>query len=137
MATDEEGITLMIKSEVDLLRARKEGQRLAREIGLNAVDSVKVATAVSEIGSNALFHAQQAWINLRLRQDGKRRGLSVVVADKGPGIANLNAALRDGFSTRNSLGIGLGAARRLMDDFDIATEMGKGTTVTMTKWNSG
>lgn len=137
MATDEEGITLMIKSEVDLLRARKEGQRLAREIGLNAVDSVKVATAVSEIASNALFHAQQAWINLRLLQDGKRRGLSVVVADKGPGIANLNAALRDGFSTRNSLGIGLGAARRLMDDFDIATEMGKGTTVTMTKWNSG
>lgn len=137
MATNEDGVTLMLKSEVDVLRARKEGQRLAREIGLNAVDSVKVATAVSEIATNALFHAQQAWINLRVLQDGKRSGLSVVVVDKGPGIADVDAALCDGFSTRNSLGIGLGAARRLMDDFDIATEIGKGTTVTMTKWNSG
>ncbi|HYC43396.1 MAG TPA: anti-sigma regulatory factor [Noviherbaspirillum sp.] len=132
MATDE--VTLILKSEVDVLRARKEGQRLAQEIGLNRIDSVKVATAVSEIASNALFHAQQASINLRVLHDGKRMGLSVVVADKGPGIADLAAALRDGYSTRNSLGIGMGAARRLMDDFEVSTEVGKGTTVTMAKW---
>ncbi|OWW18935.1 hypothetical protein AYR66_04995 [Noviherbaspirillum denitrificans] len=83
---------------------------------------------------NALFHGQQAWINLRLLQDGARRGVAVVVADKGPGIPDLDAAMRDGYSTRNSLGIGMGAARRLMDDFAVTTEIGKGTTVTMAKW---
>lgn len=133
---DEDDITLMIKSEVDILRARKECQRLAQEIGLNTVESTKLVTAVSEIATNALFHAHHASITLRLLNDGRRQGLSVTVADKGYGIADLDAALRDGYSTRNSLGIGLGAARRLMDDFEVRTEIGKGTTVTMAKWKN-
>jgi serine/threonine-protein kinase RsbT len=134
MSTAVDEVTLILNSEVDVLRARQEGQRLAQEIGLNRVDSVKVATAVSEIASNALFHALHGSIRLRLLRDGNRLGLSVIVSDKGPGIADLDVALRDGYSTRNSLGIGLGAARRLMDDFEVDTEIGKGTTVSMTKW---
>lgn len=136
MEMDEHDVTLMIKSEVDILRARKECQRLAQEIGLNTVDTTKLVTAVSEIATNALFHAHHASINLRLLNDGLRQGLSVTVADKGSGIADLDAALRDGYSTRNSLGIGLGAARRLMDDFEVQTEIGKGTTVKMAKWKA-
>ncbi|WP_420476916.1 anti-sigma regulatory factor [Noviherbaspirillum sp. ST9] len=131
---DEDDVTLLLKSEVDVLRARKEGQRLARELGMTAIDSVKVATAVSEIASNALFHAREGSVNLRMLCSGNRRGLSVTVADRGPGIADLEQAMRDGFSTRNSLGIGLGAARRMMDDFEVNTEIGRGTTVTMAKW---
>lgn len=135
MAMDKDDVMLVLKSEVDVLRARKEGQRLAQEIGMNTVETIKVATAVSEIAFNALFHAQRASISLcLLAGDGPRTGVRVIVADKGPGIADLEAALRDGYSTRNSLGIGLGAARRLMDDFEINTEIGKGTTVTMVKW---
>jgi len=134
MAAGEEEVMLILRSEVDVLRARKEGQRLAQEIGMNRIDSVKVATAVSEIASNALFHGQQATIRLCVVQEGKRSGLSVIVADKGPGIPDLGAALRDGYSTRKSLGIGLGAAKRMMDDFEICTGIDKGTTVTMTKW---
>lgn len=134
MRHDSDEVTLMIRSEVDVLRARKESQRLAQDIGMTTVDAVKVATAVSEIASNALFHARRASITLRVRSDGKRTGLLVVVADKGPGIPDLNAALRDGYSTRNSLGIGMGAAKRMMDEFDVMTVLGKGTTVTMAKW---
>lgn len=134
MPTEGDEVRLVLRSEVDVLRARKEGQRLAGEIGLNAIDTVKVATAISEIASNAVFHAESAALTLRVIQEEKRQGLLVVVADKGPGIPDVDAALEDGFSTRRSLGIGLGAAKRLMDGFDIETATGKGTTVTMTKW---
>lgn len=132
----EDDVTLLLNSEVDVLRARQEGRRLARELGMSNIDAVKVVTAVSEIASNALFHAREGSINLRLLRAGTRSGVSVTVADKGPGIADLEAAMRDGFSTRNSLGIGLGAARRMMDDFEVSTEIGRGTTVTMAKWKA-
>jgi len=129
-------IVLSLKSEVDILRARKEGQRLAEALGMNTIESVKVATAISEIATNALFHAGSAEVTLMLVEHGKRRGISVAIADRGPGILDVAAALRDGFSTRRSLGIGLGAAKRLMDEFIIDTEIGNGTTITMTKWKA-
>ena len=134
MASDQDDVSLILKAEVDVLRARKEVQRLARKIGMNTIEAIKTATSVSEIAYNALFHAQRASIRINVLRNGARAGISVIVADKGPGIPDLEAAMRDGYSTRNSLGIGLGAARRMMDTFDIDTEIGKGTTVAMTKW---
>lgn len=135
-ADAEDDIILGLNTTVDVLRAREEARRLAAEIGLNTIDFIKVATAISEIANNAVMHATDARIAMRLQDDGGKLGLRVVVMDKGPGIANLEAALKDGYSTQRSLGIGLGAARRLMDEFDITSEVGKGTTVTMTKWKS-
>lgn len=134
MAGTPDEITLLLNSSVDVLRARREGQELAAQLGMNAIEVIKVATAISEIACNAVVHAQAARIVLRLRQDGKKRGLTVVVEDQGPGIQDLAAAMRDGFSTVRSLGIGLPAAKRSMDEFDIVSEVGKGTTITMTKW---
>lgn len=136
MPADTDEILLALNSPVDVLRARMEGKRLAKKIGLNTIDSIKLVTAISEIANNAVMHGRAARIRMHLLQDGPRLGLIVVVMDKGPGIANIEAALKDGYSTRHSLGIGLGAAKRLMDEFAIESVVGQGTTITMTKWKA-
>lgn len=115
--------------------ARQQGRALATDLGFRAGDLTLIATAISEIARNILIYAKQGEILLRPVQDGVRRGILVIGRDQGPGIPDIERAMQDGYSTAKSLGLGLPGAKRIMDEFDIVSEVGKGTTVTMKKWN--
>ena len=123
-----------ILSDADIVTARQRGRALAAELEMSAGDLALVATAISEVARNILTYARRGEIHLCLIEEGRRRGLVVMARDEGPGIPNIPQAMRDGFSTSNSLGLGLPGARRLVDEFEIESEVGKGTVVTMTKW---
>lgn len=125
---------ISIEREIDIIAARQAGRLLAGQLGFSSTDQTLIATAISEVARNILIYAQRGEITVEPIADGPRNGLQVVASDDGPGIENLELALRDGFSTKNSLGLGLPGARRLMDDFDVTSEVGRGTRVTMTKW---
>lgn len=127
-------LRIAIEREVDIIAARQAGRQLAAQLGFSSTDQTLVATAISEVARNILIYAQRGEIVLSPISDGARNGIEVIAADQGPGIENLELALRDGYSTKNSLGLGLPGARRLMDDFDLASELGHGTRVTMKKW---
>ena len=125
---------LAIEAENDILTARQRGRELAAEAGFTGSDLTLVATAISEVARNILEYAGGGEIALSLVREGHRLGLVVVAVDQGPGIADLELAMQDGFSTGRSLGLGLPGARRLMDEFELQSEQGRGTTVTMKKW---
>jgi serine/threonine-protein kinase RsbT len=123
-----------ILSAADVVQVRQRGREFAASAGFSSGDQTVIAVAISEIARNIISYAKRGEITLRLSTNGDRRGVTVVAEDHGPGIADLDRALQDGFSTSGGLGLGLPGARRLMDDFDIQTGTGLGTTVTMTKW---
>ena len=125
---------LHIGSEHDILTARQRGRELASEVGFSGSDLTLVATAISEIARNIVEYAGRGDIVFTLVRDGQSRGIVVVARDEGPGIPDVALAMQDGYSTRRSLGLGLPGARRLMDEFDVQSEAGRGTTVTMKKW---
>jgi len=125
---------LPIRSESDILTARQRGRELAAAVGFSGSDLTIVATAISEIARNIVEYAGRGEMVFTLVRDGQSRGIVVVARDEGPGIPDVNLAMQDGFSTRRSLGLGLPGARRLMDEFDVQSEAGRGTTVTMKKW---
>lgn len=123
-----------IRQESDVVVARQTGRELATKIGFAGSDLTLIATAISEIARNIVTYAERGEIALSPVEDGSRRGICIVARDHGPGIADVEQAMRDGFSTGRSLGLGLPGARRLMDDFEIESAPGQGTTVTMRKW---
>jgi serine/threonine-protein kinase RsbT len=123
-----------INLEVDIVSARQQGRALAVEVGFSGGDLTLIATAISEIARNIVVYAKRGEILLSPIQDGARRGILVVARDQGPGIPHVAQAMQDGYSTGKSLGLGLPGAKRIMDDFEIVSEVGKGTTVTMRKW---
>lgn len=123
-----------IVGEADIVTARQKGRELAAGIGFSSTEQTIVALAISEIARNIVSYAQRGEITLAPLNDGGRRGLLVIARDQGPGIPDIDLAMRDGYSTARSLGMGLPGARRVMDEFDIQSEPGRGTTVTMTKW---
>jgi serine/threonine-protein kinase RsbT len=123
-----------IEGDADIVAVRRKGRELAEQVGFTGRDLVLIATAISEITRNIITYARCGEVTLTTIADGRRRGITVVARDQGPGIANIEEAMRDGFSTAKTLGLGLPGARRLMDDFDIVSSMGTGTTVTMSKW---
>ncbi len=123
-----------INSESDIVSARQQGRALAVQLGFATGDLTLIATAISEIARNIVIYAKRGEIVLSLVQDGARRGILVVGRDQGPGIPDIARAMQDGYSTGKSLGLGLPGARRIMDEFDIVSEVGKGTIVTMKKW---
>ena len=127
-------IRVPIADDSDLVAARSEGRALAGRLGFSRTDATLIATAISEVGRNILVHAGHGEIELRPALEGNRTGLVVVARDQGPGIRDVAAALRDGYGTKNGLGLGLPGSRRIMDDFRIDTEVGRGTTVAMCKW---
>jgi serine/threonine-protein kinase RsbT len=127
-------IRVPIAEDGDLVAARGEGRALAGELGFSRTDATLIATAISEVGRNILAHAGHGEIELRPAREASRTGLVVVARDQGPGIRDVGAALRDGYGTKNGLGLGLPGSQRIMDDFRIDTEVGKGTTVAMCKW---
>ena len=125
---------ILIGGDTDIVTARQKGRDLALQAGFSGSDLALIATAISEIARNIIVYAQRGEVILSLAEQDGKHGIVVVARDHGPGIANIEQAMRDGYSTGNSLGLGLPGARRLMDEFEIGSEVGKGTTVTMKKW---
>ena len=125
-----------INSERDIVLARQKGRALATELGFSVGNATLIATAISELARNIVSYAGNGEIVMSVVRDSDRTGITIVASDSGPGIADLTLALRDGFSTSGSLGIGLPGARRLMDEFDINSQSGRGTIIKVTKWKS-
>ncbi|HXF57419.1 MAG TPA: ATP-binding protein [Actinomycetota bacterium] len=123
-----------IRSEADVLTARHRGRELGALLGLSSTDLILVATAISELARNILQYAGKGEVTLRVVNRGRHRGLEIVASDDGPGIPDVARALEDGYSSSGGLGLGLPGARRLLDEFEIHSEPGKGTVVRGTKW---
>ena len=127
-------IRVPIDSDVDIVVARQQGRALAAPLGFSGVDLTLIATAISEVARNIVVYAKRGEIVLSLANQGSRRGIVVVARDDGPGIPDLAQAMQDGYSTSRGLGLGLPGAKRLMDEFEIISQPGKGTTIVMKKW---
>ena len=130
-------VNVAIERETDIVTVRRKGRELAGAIGFGSTEQTIIALAISEIARNIVSYAKRGDITLSRVDSGGRRGIAIVARDEGPGIANIELAMRDGYSTAKSLGIGLPGAKRVMDDFELASTPGKGTTVTMKKWLRG
>ena len=133
MATPQTDEQPIVTSE-DVVLVRQLVRARAVENGFSLVDQTKLVTAASELARNALEHGGGGKMRLEVLNSGLRRGVRVTFADQGPGIANIEQALRDGFTTGRGLGLGLGGAKRLSNEFDIVSRPGEGTTVTITRW---
>jgi serine/threonine-protein kinase RsbT len=127
-------VIIPIQREADIVLARQRGRELASSVGFLSTDQTLIATAISEVARNILVYAKEGEIELGRDDDGQRTGIRVVARDEGPGIPDVELAMRKGFSTQRSLGLGLPGARRLMDEFEIDSAPGKGTRITMRKW---
>lgn len=127
-------LRIPIDNEADIVTARQEGRQLAAEQGFSRTEQTLIATAISEVARNIIEYARRGEILLCGMEQRGRRGIQVIARDDGPGIQDVNLAMRDGWSTAKSLGMGLPGARRLMDEFDLVSAPGKGTLVKMAKW---
>ena len=127
-------LVIPIKADVDVVTARQRARVLVSGLRFSTSELTLIATAISEVARNIVTYAGRGEIVLRIVQRGPRRGLLVIARDQGPGIADIARAMEDGYSTSRSLGLGLPGSKRLMDEFELASELGKGTEVTMTKW---
>ena len=129
-----ESTQVPIDREADIVTARQKGRALANALGFSSTEQTIIALAISEIARNIVTYAQHGSVLLTQVEGGGRKGITIVARDDGPGIADIELAMRDGYSTGKSLGVGLPGAKRVMDDFEIVSALGHGTTVTMTKW---
>ena len=125
--------TLPIKNGDDIVRVRQKVRIRAVEVGLSLVDQTKLITAASELAPNALNYGKGGHADIETIAELKR-GVRIVFRDKGPGIADIQQAMTDGFTSGSGLGHGLGGAKRLVDDFNIQSRPGEGTTVTIARW---
>jgi anti-sigma regulatory factor (Ser/Thr protein kinase) len=129
-----EAVRLEIAADTDIVEARGKGRALATRLGFSRTDATLIATAISEIGRNILVHAGRGEVSIAETANDHVLGIEVVARDRGPGIPDVERALSEGYATGNGLGLGLPGAKRLMDEFSIETQLGRGTTVTMRKW---
>jgi serine/threonine-protein kinase RsbT len=126
---------VLIASDKDIVTARQQGRAVALEAGFSLSEATLIATAISELARNIVSYASQGSITFKPTNGASGlKGLTIVASDSGPGITDISQALRDGYSSSGGLGLGLPGVRRLMDEFDIASRAGSGTTVTVTKW---
>ncbi|MGA7805814.1 anti-sigma regulatory factor [Bradyrhizobium sp.] len=125
---------LDIRSSDDVVRARQLTRTLATEAGLSLVDQTKIITAASELARNTLDYGGGGSVMVELIEQMGRRGVRLTFEDKGPGIADVEAALKDGFTTGKGMGLGLGGAKRLSNEFSIASKPGGGTKVVIARW---
>jgi len=123
-----------IATDADIVAARRSGRRLAKSAGFATADLTTIATAISEVARNITSYAGQGEMTITVIQHGDRRGIEVTAEDQGPGIADIERALADGYSTGSGMGLGLPGARRLMDELTVDSIVGVGTTVVMRKW---
>ncbi|GLU31226.1 anti-sigma regulatory factor [Trinickia caryophylli] len=127
-------IRVPIEHEEDVVIARQKGRELAAETGFSNTDRTIIALAISEIARNIVSYARRGEITLRRVEEGMRVGVEIVAEDEGPGIPDIELAMRDGYSTARSLGVGLPGTKRIMDEFELTSTVGKGTTVRMKRW---
>ena len=127
-------IRVKITCPQDIVMARQQGRSLASQLGFAGSDLTIIATAISEVARNIVEHAGKGGIILQSVEENPRRGLIIIAHDEGPGIPDITRALQDGYSTGKGLGLGLPGTKRLMDEFEIVSEVGKGTTISMKKW---
>jgi serine/threonine-protein kinase RsbT len=132
---------MVLKSEVhpiatsdDVVKVRQLARAWATELKFSLVDQTKLVTAASELARNTLEHGKGGTMRVEQVENGVRRGVKLVFEDKGPGIPDINLALRDGYTTGNGLGLGLSGSKRLVNEFEIKSEAGRGTTVTIIRW---
>jgi serine/threonine-protein kinase RsbT len=125
---------LEIHSSEDVVRVRQQTRERAVAQGFSLVDQTKLVTAASELARNTLEHGGGGKVEIRLINENGRKGLRLTFSDHGPGIANVEQALKDGFTTGGGLGLGLGGARRLSNEFSVESRPGEGTRVTMARW---
>ena len=127
-------IRLQIDSDFDIIVARQKGRQMANELGFGPTDSTLIATAISELARNMVAYARRGEIVVQSIEHVDPSGILVTAFDKGPGVPDVVQALLDGYSTSGSFGLGLPGVKRLMDEFEISSEMGQGTIVTARKW---
>ncbi len=130
----ENEIQVPINSDQDIVAARQKGRSLASALGFSSGDATLIATAISELARNIITYAKSGEIRLTVINGSAQQGIQLVARDQGPGIPDVQQALRDGFSTSGSLGLGLPGVKRLVDEFEIVSEENRGTTVTAKKW---
>ncbi|MFU0789210.1 anti-sigma regulatory factor [Cerasibacillus sp. JNUCC 74] len=123
-----------IKKEWDIVGARQLGRDIAKKLGFGTVDQARIATTISELARNIYLYADHGQICFEVIHTVEHKGICIIAIDVGPGIVDIGQALEDGYSTSGGLGAGLPGVKRLMDEFDIRTEVGKGTRVKVIKW---
>jgi serine/threonine-protein kinase RsbT len=127
-------VHIEVECDADIVQARAGGRALASQLGFSRTDATLIATAISEVARNIVVHAGRGEIVVRMEDGTDRYGVVVIARDCGPGIADLEAAMEEGYGTKGGFGLGLPGTRRIMDDFEIESAVGSGTTVTMRKW---
>lgn len=127
-------VHVRIQNSADIVAARQQGRALASQAGFSHSNLTIIATAISEVARNIVEYAKEGEVIITLISDTTKKGVEIIASDQGPGIADVTTVMRDGYSTGKGLGIGLPGARRLMDEFAIASAIGTGTVVTMKKW---
>jgi serine/threonine-protein kinase RsbT len=127
--------SLPVRTSEDVVIVRTSVRKLAAELRFGIVDQTKIVTAASEIARNTLDYGRGGDVRMETLNSGAKKGLRLVFIDQGPGIRDIDQALTDGFTSGNGMGLGLGGTRRLMDEFEIASKLNEGTTVTITKWS--
>ena len=125
---------LEIRSSEDVVRVRQATREAAVALGFSLVDQTKLVTAASELARNTLEHGQGGEVSLAKLETGAKRGIRLTFVDQGPGIADINRALKDGYTSGNGLGLGLGGARRLSNEFEIESSPGVGTRIRIVRW---
>jgi serine/threonine-protein kinase RsbT len=128
--------TLSLRSSEDVVLVRQAVRAAAVDLRFSLVDQTKIVTAASELGRNTLDYGGGGTVRLQVLQDGGRRGIRLTFEDKGPGIPDIERALKDGYTTGGGLGLGLGGARRLSNEFSIDSRPGEGTRVTIARWTT-
>lgn len=123
-----------IRASDDVVRVRQEVRARAVEVGLGLVDQTKIVTAASELARNTLDYGGGGTARIQIVQNEARKGLRLIFDDEGPGIPDVEQALRDGFTTGKGLGLGLGGAKRLSNEFEIRSAAGEGTRITIVRW---
>ncbi len=125
---------VLVHNDLDIVSARVEGRNMAKRLGFGVIDQARIATAISELARNLVLYANGGQVSLEEVQAEGRVGIQIVCSDQGPGIADLELVMQDGYSTQRGLGMGLPGTRRLMDEFEIESQVNVGTTITIRKW---
>jgi serine/threonine-protein kinase RsbT len=129
-----ESKVISISSDLDIVAARMVARDTARSLGFGAIDQARIATAISELARNIYLYAGEGSVTVKEATNGLRRGIEVVCEDRGPGIADISLVMQDGYTSSKGMGMGLPGAKRLMDEFEIASTLGAGTKIVCRKW---
>jgi len=129
-------VRVRINSPAGIVEARQHARNFALQAGFSLCDSTLITTAVSEMARNILEYARDGEMTISIMKNGTKNGVKIVARDQGPGIKNIRQVMKDGYSSRKGMGMGLPGTKRLMDEFEIHSKIGNGTTVTMKKWTS-